>query len=78
MVGKQENFIIDPKLLFDYYKDSTLQETREVLRDTLFGMLETMDVRNLKLHDKMFRIYGLAVCSLIIIFIPMIWVLFIK
>lgn len=78
MIGKHKNFIIDPKSLHEHYQDKPLAETREVIRDSLFEIMDIMDKRNEKLHDRMFKLYGLAVCSLIIIFIPMIWLLFNK
>ena len=78
MIGKHENLIIDPKSLYEFYKLESIANTKEAIRDSMFDMLDEMDKRNLNLHYKMYKIYELSIMSLVIMFIPMIWLIFSK
>jgi len=76
MIGRHKNFVVDPKKLNELCRELPINETKEVLRDSMFEKSDLMDERNDKLHDKMFKIYELSIISLVIIFIPMIWLIF--
>lgn len=78
MIGRHKNFIIDPKSLYEFYKFEDMGKTKEVIRDSIFEMLDEMDKRNMKLHTRMFKIYELSIISLVIMFIPMIWIILSK
>lgn len=78
MISKHRNYIVGSKELFQNYKDKPLSETKEVIRETLFYMLENMDKKNDALQLKMTKIYCLAVISLVTIFIPVIWLIIVK
>jgi len=78
MIGKHKNYIINPKELFQLYKDESLKETKDSIRETLFFIGGEMDKRNNTLHNKMSKIYGLSIISLVIIFIPIISLIIIK
>lgn len=72
MIRRDIDPIIDPQQLFLHFNNSPLDETREVLRDTMFDILNQMDERNNARHEEMWHIYDLAAISLVVIFIPMI------
>lgn len=72
MIRQDQDPIIDPQELFTHFRNVPLEETREVLRDTMFDILNQMDVRNTARHAEMLKIYWMALSSLVIIFIPMI------
>ncbi|MBM3911180.1 MAG: hypothetical protein FJ356_05985 [Thaumarchaeota archaeon] len=72
MIRRDLDPIIDPAEMDLHYRNQPLEETRNVLRHTLFDILNEMDTRNNTRHGEMLKIYWLAVSSLVIIFIPMI------
>ena len=76
MTGRHKNYVINTKKVNELYRELPINETKEVIRDSIFEKLDIMYVRNDKLHDKMFKIYHLSIISLVIIFIPMIWLIF--
>jgi len=64
--------IISPDLFNARYRKSKVQDAEQILNDTLFDILQEMDIRNNKLHEKMWRIYPLLPIGFTIIFIPII------
>jgi len=76
MTGRHKNYVINTKKVNELYRELPINETKEVIRDSIFEKLDIMNVRNDKLHDKMLKIYHLSIISLVIIFIPMIWLIF--
>jgi hypothetical protein len=78
MTARVYNQIIDPKILYDLYKNEKLEETLEIIRDTLFGMMKEMDERNNRFHYTLQRIYILTAIGLPTIFIPITAIILIK
>jgi len=78
MIGRHKNYVIDPKKVNELYRELPINQTKEILRDSMFEMSDLMNERNDKLHNKMFKIYELSIISLVIIFIPLIWLIVIK
>lgn len=71
MTSKEENVLIDPKEVYEIYKNEPIKKTKRVLRNELFSIIKDMEKRNDELKIKLWKIYELTIISLIIIFIPL-------
>lgn len=78
MTEKVLNPIIDPQKFYEKYTNTNLEESKEILRDTMFDILNTMDENSDKYHYKLWRVYRLTAIGILIIFIPVIAILLIK
>jgi phosphate/sulfate permease len=76
MIRKYEDPLLDPKVTFESFSKGKYSDNMKLLREQTFKWHDIVDVRNLKIKQEMWYIYSLAPLSIIIIFIPLVAVIF--